>query len=540
MWLLGLWTWIRPLPTLALRLGVGIPRVSRVPVPCSFSTVLFALRTTPARTSRFTCPSSIHSTCGPSPIHPTRLLAMSLPPASDYPPTAFFAVHKGVKTGVFATYNELIANIKDYLNPKWEAFSNRAHAIEYVKTGQIPKGANPVQPGEHLSPVRRTVSAGAAKPGSSVARTPSTGAKMSASAPSAIKASGSSVKPNGKANPVVPGSKGRVSPAPLGKPSTKSSVAANSSGGQRNASTAASAGRGASGKVEVWTDGSCLDNGKPNARAAYAVYFGQDDPRNEAQRVPGVQTNNRGEVLGIIRALELVDENVEHLIVYTDSRYAIDCITRWLPGWIKKNGCTAGGKIAANYSMIRYADALIKRRGSRVELFHVNAHQDNVGNNAVDALARAAAQNDPIVPVERDWDDRRIKLERRPPIQTKGPAKIKVEEAAVDEWGSDYGYDDDDIDMGDDFDVEVIEIPDSKPAPPAPVAPSTTGPMASSIAKTLKRTRDEAKSRETANKPGEDEIPDSDTERKASRKAGKRRQVECPSCQHKFPVVFQK
>ena len=57
----------------------------------------------------------------------------------------------------------------------------------------------------------------------------------------------------------------------------------------------------------VYTDGSCLGNGRSGAKAGYGVYFGRDDARNEWKRVTGPQTNNRGELMGVIRALELTN-----------------------------------------------------------------------------------------------------------------------------------------------------------------------------------------------------------------------------------------
>ena len=44
--------------------------------------------------------------------------------------------------------------------------------------------------------------------------------------------------------------------------------------------------------IIVYTDGACIHNGKPNAKAGMGVYFGKDDPRNLSKRVDGKQTNN--------------------------------------------------------------------------------------------------------------------------------------------------------------------------------------------------------------------------------------------------------
>jgi hypothetical protein len=39
--------------------------------------------------------------------------------------------------------------------------------------------------------------------------------------------------------------------------------------------------------TQVYTDDACMNNGKPDARCGAGVWFGPDDPRNLAPRVPG-------------------------------------------------------------------------------------------------------------------------------------------------------------------------------------------------------------------------------------------------------------
>ncbi|KAJ7271394.1 hypothetical protein B0H12DRAFT_1003102, partial [Mycena haematopus] len=51
--------------------------------------------------------------------------------------------------------------------------------------------------------------------------------------------------------------------------------------------------------ISVYTDGSAIHNGKDNAQAGAGVFFGENDPRNRAIRLPTDVgcTNNSGEVL---------------------------------------------------------------------------------------------------------------------------------------------------------------------------------------------------------------------------------------------------
>ncbi|KAJ6541344.1 hypothetical protein B0H19DRAFT_958570, partial [Mycena capillaripes] len=59
-------------------------------------------------------------------------------------------------------------------------------------------------------------------------------------------------------------------------------------------------------EVEVYTDGSALNNGMPNATAGAGVYFGEDDARNRAIRIPSEMgpSNQVGEIIAIKEAVE--------------------------------------------------------------------------------------------------------------------------------------------------------------------------------------------------------------------------------------------
>lgn len=53
----------------------------------------------------------------------------------------------------------------------------------------------------------------------------------------------------------------------------------------------------------VYTDGSCMDANTHRASAGAGVFFGNKSAKNTSHRVPGEQTNNRGELYAILAAL---------------------------------------------------------------------------------------------------------------------------------------------------------------------------------------------------------------------------------------------
>ncbi|MCY7866075.1 reverse transcriptase-like protein [Bacillus spizizenii] len=74
------------------------------------------------------------------------------------------------------------------------------------------------------------------------------------------------------------------------------------------------------------TDGSCLNNGQPDASAGWAVIIKGDIETTLSGKLPGdKQTNNRAELYALLKALEWAKEHPEAKIsIYSDSKIGID------------------------------------------------------------------------------------------------------------------------------------------------------------------------------------------------------------------------
>ncbi|KAH9970637.1 ribonuclease H-like domain-containing protein [Lactifluus volemus] len=165
----------------------------------------------------------------------------------------------------------------------------------------------------------------------------------------------------------------------------------------------------------VYTDGACSRNGQAGSTAGIGVWWGPDDARNLSERCPGAQSNNRAELIAIIRALETIPASFVPLVIKSDSQYAIKCTTEWLPGWRHKNFVTSKGTLVKNVELIKYMDALLSMRsrtGQQVRLEHVRGHAGEVGNEGADALAVCGTQLPDVE--EPDWEALRVTLERAP------------------------------------------------------------------------------------------------------------------------------
>ncbi|ROT70408.1 putative ribonuclease H1-like isoform X3 [Penaeus vannamei] len=81
----------------------------------------------------------------------------------------------------------------------------------------------------------------------------------------------------------------------------------------------------------VYTDGACESNGRVGAKAGVGVYFGRDHPLNVAEPVRGRATNNTAEIQAATYALELAQAaGFDKVAVYTDSQFMINCMTSYM------------------------------------------------------------------------------------------------------------------------------------------------------------------------------------------------------------------
>lgn len=137
--------------------------------------------------------------------------------------------------------------------------------------------------------------------------------------------------------------------------------------------------------VDIYTDGAC--SGNPGA-GGYGIVLLYRGIRKELSCGYAVTTNNRMEVLAVIRALEALKEPCR-VRLYSDSKYVVDSITKgWVYGWKKKNWIKADKKKALNIDLWERLLYLLDKHD--VELIWVKGHADNPENERCDQLAREA------------------------------------------------------------------------------------------------------------------------------------------------------
>lgn len=139
-------------------------------------------------------------------------------------------------------------------------------------------------------------------------------------------------------------------------------------------------------KVSLFTDGACKGNPGPGGWGAL-LRLGHHE--KELSGGDPATTNNRMEMTAAIRGLEALIEPCE-VELYTDSKYLIDGITKWVHGWKKRGWINASKKPVRNPDLWHQLIDLTARH--KVSWHWVKGHSGHVENERVDRLACGAAE----------------------------------------------------------------------------------------------------------------------------------------------------
>lgn len=133
--------------------------------------------------------------------------------------------------------------------------------------------------------------------------------------------------------------------------------------------------------VEIYTDGACRGNPGPGGWGASLRYNGQQKDLYGSETET---TNNRMELMAVIQALESLTRPCA-VKVYTDSKYVLEGMTKWLPGWKKRGWKTAAKKPVKNVELWQRLDTAVQ--ANDVSWQWVKGHSGHDGNEYADMLA---------------------------------------------------------------------------------------------------------------------------------------------------------
>ena len=139
--------------------------------------------------------------------------------------------------------------------------------------------------------------------------------------------------------------------------------------------------------VQIFTDGACKGNPGPGG---WGALLRKGATERELSGAQADTTNNRMEMTAAIEALSALKRPCA-VDLYTDSKYLIDGITKWLSGWQKRGWKTADKKPVKNEDLWRRLAELDATH--RITWHWVKGHSGHAENEWVDKLASDAAES---------------------------------------------------------------------------------------------------------------------------------------------------
>ena len=135
-------------------------------------------------------------------------------------------------------------------------------------------------------------------------------------------------------------------------------------------------------KVALFSDGACSGNPGPGGWGVILRFRGVEKELFGGERET---TNNRMEMMAIIQGLEALKRPVT-VDIFTDSKYVIDGITKYMPTWKKNSWRTADKKPVKNVDL--WERMLAAMKPHQLSWNWVKGHNGHPENERADALAR--------------------------------------------------------------------------------------------------------------------------------------------------------
>ncbi len=142
------------------------------------------------------------------------------------------------------------------------------------------------------------------------------------------------------------------------------------------------------GEIVIYTDGAARGNPGPGGYGVVMIY---GKHRKELSEGFELTTNNRMELLAVIRGLQALKRNDVHVTIYTDSKYVSDSVNkRWVFSWETK-----GFKKKKNPDLWR--EFLEVYRRLSVSFIWVKGHANIPENERCDQLAVEASHGNKLL-----------------------------------------------------------------------------------------------------------------------------------------------
>ena len=139
--------------------------------------------------------------------------------------------------------------------------------------------------------------------------------------------------------------------------------------------------------LQIAIDGACRGNGKEECRSGSGVFIYnvvEDSYCTLTSKEDSFSSNQRGEIIALIKALDYVLENeTKDALIISDSEYVFNTITKeWYKGWISRGWMTKEMTPVKNKDLwVRAVEvySACLHKGIEVMLYHIKGHVVSIG-----------------------------------------------------------------------------------------------------------------------------------------------------------------
>ena len=174
----------------------------------------------------------------------------------------------------------------------------------------------------------------------------------------------------------------------LGKKTSSASSYATSST-QKTSAQSSTATRTKS-DIEIYCDGACSPNPGKSGTGIAVYEFGKLTALHYGlHQAHG--TNNTAELNGLLESMKLAQVFLQNsdasISILSDSKYSIDCITKWAKGWQAKGWTRGKNEEIKNVEIIKTCFTLYQSIKTKINIAHVKGHANIEGNELADRMA---------------------------------------------------------------------------------------------------------------------------------------------------------
>jgi len=158
----------------------------------------------------------------------------------------------------------------------------------------------------------------------------------------------------------------------------------------------------------IYTDGAC--HGNPGPGAWVCLFFDEHRLLKVCGGYVPATTNNQMELRAALEGLKLLPPS-KPAMIYTDSQYLQNGITKWIAQWKSKQWKTANKKPVKNRELWEDLDRL---NHPKIKWHYVAAHQGIIYNEICDQLAQLLiAQAGKIENLQQEFEQLFWKMQRK-------------------------------------------------------------------------------------------------------------------------------